>query len=86
MAMTPLLRKFKNSYEDGLQEPRQYSKSCGKKLPSARKVSKGSVGNSLQYADFNNLVMAFGQYLDHDLDHVPIEREFLNIYLLYFLC
>ena len=82
MAMTPLLRKFKNAYEDGLQEPRQYSKISGKKLPSARKVSKGSVRNTLQYANFNNLVMAFGQYLDHDLDHVPIEREFLCMYLL----
>ena len=76
MAMTPLLRIFTNAYEDGLMTPRKYSKICGKELPYARKVSMGSVANTLYDASFNNLVMAFGQFLDHDLDHVPIERKF----------
>ena len=75
MAMTPLLRIFTNAYEDGLMTPRKYSKICGKELPCARKVSMGSVANTLYDASFNNLVMAFGQFLDHDLDHVPIERK-----------
>ena len=42
-------------------------------LPSARVVTNNMVGTSTRSSSrFTALLMAFGQYLDHDIDHVPV--------------
>ena len=42
-------------------------------LPSARLVSNNMVGTSPRPSNrFTALLMTFGQYLDHDMDHVPV--------------
>ena len=43
----------------------------GFKLPSARKVSNEVISTSKTTADdqISHMVMQFGQFLDHDMDH-----------------
>ena len=42
-------------------------------LPSARVVTNNMVGTSTRSSSrYTALLMAFGQYLDHDIDHVPV--------------
>ena len=42
-------------------------------LPSARSVSNTMVGTSPRPSSrFTALLMTFGQYIDHDMDHVPV--------------
>ena len=71
---TPLRRILKNNYTDSISEPRKLGKN-GKPLPSAKIVSNSTRGlASNEDRLFTSLVFAFGQFLDHDLDHVPIHE------------
>ena len=57
-----------------ISEPRKMGKN-GKPLPSAKIVSNSTRGlASNEDRLFTSLVFAFGQFLDHDLDHVPIHE------------
>ena len=51
----------------------------GRSLPSARTVStKLTSIRTRQNSPINTiLLMALGQFIDHDLDHVPMESKFL---------
>ena len=72
---TPLRRILKNNYTDSISEPRKLGKN-GKPLPSAKIVSNSTRGlASNEDRLFTSLVFAFGQFLDHDLDHVPIHES-----------
>lgn len=75
MAQTPLKRLLLNRYEDGLSLPRSKSVSGGL-LPNPRVVSNVCIG---QYNDedinYTTMLVAFGQFLDHDVTHVPVARN-----------
>jgi hypothetical protein len=45
-------------------------------LPSARLVSTTASGTSeIDDSTFTAMLVPFGQFLDHDLDHVPVSRS-----------
>ena len=72
MSGSPLQRVLPNAYEDKISFPRTIAKSGGS-LPSARFVSTTITNNSSkEHPSITALFVAFAQYLDHDLDHVPI--------------
>ena len=72
MSGSPLQRVLPNAYEDKISFPRTIAKSGGS-LPSARFVSTAITNNSSKEdPSITALFVAFAQYLDHDLDHVPI--------------
>ena len=72
MSGSPLQRVLPNAYEDKISFPRTIAKSGGF-LPSARFVSTTITNNlSKEHPSITALFVAFAQYLDHDLDHVPI--------------
>ncbi|XP_059081531.1 peroxidase-like [Tigriopus californicus] len=71
---TPLNRILDNAYSDHMNLPRLSS--TGSVLTSARIVSTATNPNSNQLtssAQNTALFMSFGQFLDHDLSHVPIQ-------------
>lgn len=73
-SLTPLQRILDNDYADGLMLPRVDAR--GQELPSARFVSTTTRFNQVnEDPNFTALLMAFGQFLDHDLDHVPIRGK-----------
>jgi len=48
----------------------------GKELPLARKVSnKAFDRNNNPNPDVSVIFVVFGQFLDHDLSHVPVHRS-----------
>lgn len=70
---TPLIRLLHPDYADGLWAPRV--RKDGTPLPSARFVSRSLVPDINQPdIRYSHLLMQFGQFLDHDLSHVPIFR------------
>ena len=72
MSGSPLQRVLPNAYDDKISFPRTIAKS-GRSLPSARFVSRNITNNlSKEHPTITALFVAFAQYLDHDLDHVPI--------------
>ena len=75
--LTPVQRILKNAYADGFFIPRKAKN--GRPLPSARIVStKLTSIRSQKNSGINTiLLMALGQFIDHDLDHVPMESKFL---------
>jgi len=74
MSFTPVQRVLPNAYADGLFEPRVLSRS-GKPLPSGRVVTNKVLGNEeVPDPDFTAMLVAFGQFLDHDIDHIPFQR------------
>ena len=75
--LTPVQRILKNAYADGFFIPRKAKN--GRSLPSARTVStKLTSIRTRQNSPINTiLLMALGQFIDHDLDHVPMESKFL---------
>jgi hypothetical protein len=87
MALTPLQRVLDNDYADGLSLPR-ISK-FGAELPSTRFVSTTTRFNRInEDPEFTSMLVAFGQYLDHDLDHVPISSKliFKSLILIFINC
>jgi len=50
--------------------------SDGKPLPSTRMISiKTSGMTEVDERKFTSMLVAFGQFLDHDLDHVPVSKS-----------
>ena len=74
--MTPQGRILENDYSDGLSEKR--TRRNGQPLPNARLVS-----TTLRPKEFKDipspratsLIVAFGQFLDHDMTLVPFDEE-----------
>ena len=73
MAMTPYQRILPAEYDDVIgMIPKSKGKS-GVKLPSSRKVSRDIRGTENKPdPKLTALMWAFGQFLDHDLDHTSI--------------
>ena len=72
-SFTPLQRIFENDYDDKLSMPRTRSRKSGKKLPLARDISKTTTNNRSNFHPFlTALIVPFGQFIDHDLDFVPL--------------
>jgi hypothetical protein len=71
---TALNRLVLPAYADGIQSPRVSV--TGRDLPSARLVST-RLARDLDNPDstYAVMVMPFGQFVDHDLDHVPIIKS-----------
>ncbi len=74
MSFTPLRRILPNDYSDGIMLPRVSS--TGDPLPSARLVSTITTNNAtILDTSVTALFVAFGQFLDHDLDQVPFNSN-----------
>lgn len=74
-AATHLIRVQPSTYLDGVFRARNMSR-LGKPLPSPRVVSTSctSTGDSSPSSAFTLTVMQMGQFMDHDIVHVPIMR------------
>ena len=67
-------RVLDNAYDDGVFLPRLSSVSRTS-LPSARQVSNAIVSTEEKPSkEFTALIMTFGQFIDHDLTHIPNAR------------
>ena len=85
-SQTPLQRILRNAYADGISEPRKFGKNRNP-LPSAKIVSKWTSGLANKEDKlFTSLIFAFGQFLDHDLDHVPIHESHGKTFLFQLHC
>ena len=57
-----------------MAEPR--TASDGDSLPSTRLVSTIASGQTeIDERRFTSMLVGFGQFLDHDLDHVPVSKS-----------
>lgn len=57
----------------GLYLPRIAS--SGRQLPSGRAITNAVLSREeVPDPDFTSMLVAFGQFLDHDLDHIPFQR------------
>ena len=76
---TPVQRVLPNAYNDHIMIPRKAK--SGSPLPSARLVStKLTSVNQNKPSEINtNLLMNIGQFIDHDLVHVPMHGKFLML-------
>ena len=72
-AARPLKRLLPPRYEDGLGTPVGWS-GVGQQLPSARLISSKlmSVAEPATDDSRTHMLMQFGQFLDHDIDHTPV--------------
>ena len=62
------------AYDDGLMSPRSRS-ITGKPLPSARLVSVNIHNDvSAPHVRYSLMMMQWGQFVDHDLTHTPVNR------------
>ncbi|KAK4336729.1 hypothetical protein RND71_043630 [Anisodus tanguticus] len=65
------IRLVASGYEDGISEPRQNSFKYGRKLPTARHVSQAAHYEKPDRFFYTLMVMAFGQFLNHDITFTP---------------
>ncbi|KAK6621977.1 hypothetical protein RUM44_001784 [Polyplax serrata] len=71
---TALQRIIPPKYEDGVNAPRNRAEN-GQELPSARLVSTVfATDANIPHENLTQMVMQWGQFLDHDLTHTPITR------------
>uniref|UniRef100_A0AC35TFT8 SprT-like domain-containing protein n=1 Tax=Rhabditophanes sp. KR3021 TaxID=114890 RepID=A0AC35TFT8_9BILA len=87
IAFAPLMRLLKPAYDNKIDSVRSKMKS-GKALPSTRVISNvlnedKSPPNSNK---FSHMVMQFGQFVAHDIDHVPVETTPKGAFLDCSLC
>ena len=73
-SLTSFKRLLPAKYENNFNTPIGWEKDKlyhGFKLPSARKISNDIISTSKTTADdeISHMVMQWGQFLDHDLDH-----------------
>ncbi len=74
MSFTPVQRVLDADYADGFMLPR--ARSNGGPLPSTRLVSITTRNTTVnEDPNFTAMLVAFGQFLDHDLDHIPISSK-----------
>ena len=72
---TPVQRVLPNQYFDGVMSPRRDTR--GRPLPSARLVSSSVTSPASSPSRINTaMFMAFGQFLDHDITHVPMKSKY----------
>ncbi|PIK60549.1 putative lactoperoxidase [Apostichopus japonicus] len=77
-ASYPIRREFPADYDDNVSEfclRRPGNPGPRNRLPTAREVVIAVTGSDLIFNPINpsQLVMHFGQFIDHDLVHVPVE-------------
>ncbi|CAG0917148.1 unnamed protein product [Notodromas monacha] len=73
MTNTAMQRILPPTYNDGVWEPRQFSRVTGQPLPSARAISTAAIHDTDSPDDFLTLlVMQWGQFLDHDMTHAGV--------------
>ena len=71
---TPVQRVLPNAYFDGVLSPRRDTR--GRPLPSARLVSTSITSQTSSPSRINTvMLMALGQFIDHDLTHVPMKND-----------
>ena len=76
LALTPLQRILPNAYGDQIITPRRAESRSS--LPSARLVSNTVTTKDAKGPSRVNtaMLMSFGQFIDHDLTHVPMRSEY----------
>ena len=73
--LTPLQRILPNAYDDGTITPRRFNKNR-RLLPSPRLVTQSIVSTANKMTRVNTaMLMTFGQFIDHDLSHVPMKSD-----------
>ncbi|KAL3995199.1 hypothetical protein ACH3XW_24825 [Acanthocheilonema viteae] len=81
-SFTPLIHLLPPTYEDGIDKPRSKSVT-GELLPSPRVISNTiHFDLPINHQKYSLMIMQFGQILDHEVTHSPIQRgpdnEILN--------
>ncbi|CAO4368063.1 unnamed protein product [Caenorhabditis nigoni] len=62
-------------YEDGIDLPRSRT-TTGSRLPSPRAISNVvHHAKKLEHAKYSHFVMEFGQFIDHDITHSPVDQN-----------
>jgi len=74
-ANSAFIRLLPPEYGDGMQEFRRQKNTS--ELPGARYLSTSTIvtTSEAKYENFTLLLMQWGQFLDHDLTHTPIEKH-----------
>lgn len=70
-----LTRLLPPEYEDGIQAPRGMSEDGRSELPSSRQLSSALISHEDRPDnEFTLLLMQWGQFVDHDVTHTPLNK------------